>query len=114
SVNPTLLNFGEVKLGMERVLELNVSVANLTNNPVDLIVNLTPGLGFYVDRAIWTVPANTSNYSIVLKVIFRPIDRETYKVPLTVAIVNTVGFPGNIPSVTNITKAVVVLNGKGD
>lgn len=107
------LNFGEVELGKEKTLELNVIVDNYTGNPVDMIVNLTPGLGFCVDKAIWTVPANVSNYSITLKVVFKPVDTETYSVPLAVAIVDTVGLPGSIPAAINVTKAVVTLTGKG-
>lgn len=52
SVSPESLNFGEVELGKEKILGLNVTVTNSTNDPVDLVVNLTPGLGFCVDKAI--------------------------------------------------------------
>ncbi|MBC7330829.1 MAG: hypothetical protein H5T91_00160 [Synergistetes bacterium] len=102
SVNPTSIDFGTVAVGTEDTQDVSLLVTNNTDEPVDLIVNLTPGLGFSVNQAIWPVPANASNYPITLKVTFKPIDAESYTIPLNVAI-------GGVPG----TAKIVTLTGTG-
>lgn len=101
-VNPTSIDFGTVAVGTEITQDVNISVTNNTSEPIALIVNLTPGVGFSVNQAIWPVPANASNYPITLKVTFKPIDNETYTIPLNVAI-------GGVPG----TAKIVTLTGTG-